>query len=114
MVRPRGWHLEKHVLVDGRPMSGGLFDFGLFYHNTRIARQRQWAYFYLPKLENHREAWLWNDVFVLAQNKLTIPQGTIRATVLVRTFWHRLRWTKFFWELRHPPPASIAVAGIIF
>lgn len=104
MVRPRGWHLEeKHVLVDGRPMSGGLFDFGLyFYHNTRALLDKgSGPYFYLPKLENHREARLWNDVFVLAQNKLTIPQGTIRATVLIENILASFEMDEILWELRH-------------
>ncbi|MBP6664686.1 MAG: hypothetical protein KA168_05310, partial [Chitinophagales bacterium] len=84
LVRPRGWHLsEKHLLIDGSPVSGSLFDFGLyFFHNAHelIARQTG-PYFYLPKIENHFEARLWNDVFVFAQNYLHLPQGTIKATV---------------------------------
>ena len=79
LVRPRGWHLdEKHVLVDGQPMSGSLFDFGLyFFHNARERlKQRSGVYLYLPKMESHLEARLWNDVFVLAQNELGVPQGT--------------------------------------
>ena len=87
-VRPRGWHLdEKHVLVDGQRVSGGIFDFGLFlFHNAKeqIARGAG-PFFYLPKMESHLEARLWNDVFVRAQDKLGLPQGTIKATVLIET-----------------------------
>ena len=78
MVRPRGWHLvEKHVTIDGRPVSGSLFDFGLyFFHNAaELLRRGSGPYFYLPKLENHEEARLWNDIFVRAQEMLGIPLG---------------------------------------
>src|SRR5438128_1146468 len=88
MVRPRGWHLdEKHVTVDGRPISASLFDFGLFFfHNAAaLVAKGTGPYFYLPKLESHLEARLWNDVFNLAQDELGIPRGTIRATVLIET-----------------------------
>jgi malate synthase len=88
VVRPRGWHLpERHVLIDGEPISGSLFDFGLyFFHNARELLDRgSGPYFYLPKLEGHREAKLWNDVFDAAQDAMGIPRGTIRATVLVET-----------------------------
>ena len=88
IVRPRGWHLdEKHVLLGGRPVSGGLFDFGLyFFHNAKNLLQRgSGPYFYLPKMESHLEADLWNDVFVAAQTALGIPVGTIKATVLIET-----------------------------
>src|SRR5260370_17024708 len=88
MGRPRGWHLdEKHVTVDGRPISAGLFDFGLFFfHNAAaLIAKRSGPYFYLPKLESHLEARLWNDVFNLAQDELGIPPGTIRAPVLIET-----------------------------
>ncbi len=102
-VRPRGWHLdEKHLHVDGRRVSGGLFDFGLFlFHNARelIARGAG-PYFYLPKLESHLEARLWNDVFVLAQNELGIPQGTIKATVLVETILAAFEMDEILYELR--------------
>jgi malate synthase len=87
-VRPRGWHLpERHVIVDGEPMSGALFDFGLyFFHNAKeLLARGSGPYFYLPKLENHQEAKLWNDVFVHAQAKLGIPNGSIKATVLIET-----------------------------
>jgi malate synthase len=102
-VRPRGWHLdEKHILVDGQRVSGGLFDFGLFlFHNARelIARGAG-PFFYLPKMESHLEARLWNDVFVLAQNELGIPQGTIKATVLVETILAAFEMDEILYELR--------------
>src|SRR5262245_16043037 len=85
LVRPRGWHLvEKHCLVDGKPMSGSLFDFGLFFfHNAKkLVAKGTGPYFYLPKMESYLEARLWNDVFVFAQDYADVPQGTIRATVL--------------------------------
>jgi malate synthase len=88
VVRPRGWHLtEKHVLADGRPVSASLFDFGLyFFHNaTELLRRGTGPYFYLPKIESHHEAGLWNDVFQLAQDALGLPRGSIRATVLIET-----------------------------
>jgi malate synthase len=88
VVRPRGWHLEeKHVLLNGKPISGGLFDFGLyFFHNAKqLIANGSGPYFYLPKMESYKEARLWNDVFVLAQDELGIPQGTIKATVLIET-----------------------------
>jgi malate synthase len=88
LVRPRGWHLtEKHVLVDGERMSGSLFDFGLyFFHNAkRLKNKGSGPYFYLPKLESHLEARLWNEVFNLAQDELGIPRGTIKVTVLIET-----------------------------
>src|SRR3984957_667665 len=85
-VRPRGWHMvEKHFPIDGSPISASLFDFGLyFFHNFRTLLHRGRApYFYLPKMESYREARLWNDVFVYAQEYAEIPNGTIRATVLI-------------------------------
>lgn len=85
---PRGWHLEeKHFTVDGEPISGGLFDFGLyFFHNAKeLIRRGHGPYFYLPKMESHLEARLWNDVFNLAQDWIAIPRGTIRGTVLIET-----------------------------
>ncbi len=103
LVRPRGWHLEeKHFLVDGVPMSGSLFDFGLFFfHNTRrLLQQGTGPYFYLPKLENHLEARLWNDVFLYAQHELGIPYGTIRATVLIETILAAFEMNEILWELR--------------
>jgi malate synthase len=103
VVRPRGWHLvEKHLLVDGAPVAGALMDFGLyFFHNARALIDRgSGPYFYLPKLESHREARLWNSVFVRAQEKLGIPNGTIRATVLVETFPAAFEMEEILYELR--------------
>ncbi len=103
LVRPRGWHLvEKHVLVDGQPISASLFDFGLyFFHNARELLERGTGpYFYLPKLENHLEARLWNDVFNAAQDALGIPRGTIRATVLVETILAAFEMEEILYELR--------------
>jgi len=103
LVRPRGWHLtEKHVLVGGKPISGSLFDFGLYlFHNFRtLAEKGTGPYFYLPKLESHLEARLWNDVFVYAQNYLGIPKGTIRATVLIETILAAFEMDEILYELR--------------
>ncbi len=103
MVRPRGWHLpERHLLVDGEPASGALFDFCLyFFHNARALLAAGTApYFYLPKLESHREARLWNDVFVYAQGALGFPQGTIKATVLIETVLAAFEMDEILWELR--------------
>ncbi|MGD0362726.1 MAG: malate synthase A [Bryobacteraceae bacterium] len=103
MVRPRGWHLdEKHFLVDGRPISGGLFDFGLFFfHNARaLMAKGSGPYFYLPKMESHLEARLWNDVFHFAQRELGIPAGTIRATVLIETILAAFEMDEIIYELR--------------
>jgi len=103
MVRPRGWHLpEKHVLVDGEVMSGSLFDFGLFFfHNVKqLIANGTGPYFYLPKMESHLEAKLWNDVFVFAQNELGIPQGTIKATVLIETITATFELHEIIYELR--------------
>ncbi len=103
VVRPRGWHLpEKHVLVDGERMSGSLFDFGLyFFHCAEPQLERGFGpYFYLPKMESHREARLWNDVFVLAQEHLGIPRGTIRATVLIETYPAAFEMEEILYELR--------------
>ena len=103
MVRPRGWHLdERNVLVDGAPIPGGLFDFGLyFFHNAQTALDRGTGpYFYLPKLESHLEARLWNDVFVYAQDALGIPQGTIKATVLIETILAVFEAEEILYELR--------------
>lgn len=88
IARARGWHLEeKHFTVDGEPISGSLFDFGLyFFHNAHeLVKRGTGPYFYLPKMESHLEARLWNDVFNLAQDYITMPRGTIRATVLIET-----------------------------
>jgi malate synthase len=102
-VRPRGWHLpEKHLLVDGLPMSGALFDFGLFFfHNAKeLTARGSGPYFYLPKLENHLEARLWNSVFLYAQARLGLPKGTIRATVLIETILAAFEMDEILWELR--------------
>jgi malate synthase len=102
-VRPRGWHLiEKHVEVDGSPISASLFDFGLyFFHNFEILLDRGSApYFYLPKLESHLEARLWNDVFEFAQDYVGIPVGTIRATVLIETISAAFEMDEILYELR--------------
>ncbi len=103
IVRPRGWHLsERHVHVDGEPVSASLFDFGLFFfHNARELLERgSGPYFYLPKLERHREARLWNDVFVAAQERLGVPRGTIRATVLIETILAAFEMDEILYELR--------------
>ena len=103
LVRPRGWHLtEKHVEVDGRPISASLFDFGLFlFHNAKECLARgSGPYFYLPKLESHLEAHLWNDVFIHAQSALGIPQGSIRATVLIETVLAAFEMEEILYELR--------------
>jgi malate synthase len=103
LVRPRGWHLlEKHVLIDGTPVAGALFDFGLFFfHNARRLIERgSGPYFYLPKLENHREARLWNDVFQYAQDSLGVPRGTIKATVLLETVLAAFEMDEILYELR--------------
>ncbi|WP_113716669.1 malate synthase A [Arthrobacter dokdonensis] len=103
VVRPRGWHLpEKHLLINGKPMAGGIVDFGLFFfHNARrLIAQGKGPYFYLPKIENHLEARLWNDIFVQAQDLLGIPQGTIRATVLIETITAAFEMEEILYELR--------------
>ncbi len=103
VMRPRGWHLcEKHITIDSRPMSASLVDFGLyFFHNAqRLIDLGAGPYFYLPKIENHLEARLWNDVFVFAQNELGIPQGTIRATVLIETITAAFEMEEILYELR--------------
>src|SRR5436305_2796632 len=103
LVRPRGWHLpEKHMLVDGKPVSGSLFDFGLyFFHNAaELMARGSGPYFYLLKMESHLEARLWNDVFKIAQDELGIPQGTIRATVLIETIPAAFEMDEILYELR--------------
>jgi malate synthase len=103
LVRPRGWHLfEKHVLVDGKPISASLFDFGLyFFHNARrLLDKGTGPYFYLPKLESHLEARLWNEVFEHAQEALGIPRGTIKATVLIETILAAFEMEEILYELR--------------
>lgn len=102
-VRPHGWHLdEKHILVDDEPMSGSLFDFGLaFFHNAKsLIDNGSGPYFYLPKMQSHKEARLWNDVFIFAQNELGIPRGTIRATVLIETIYAVFEMHEILFELR--------------
>jgi len=103
VIRPRGWHLdEKHVLVDGQRVSGGLFDFGLFmFHNAKeLLARGSGPYFYLPKMESHLEARLWNDIFVMAQEELGIPRGSIKATVLVETILAAFQMDEILYELR--------------
>ena len=103
MVRPRGWHLlEGHVLVNGAPVSGAIFDFALyFYHNAKaLLAHNTGPYFYLPKIESHLEARLWNDVFVAAQRELGVPQGTIKATVLIENVLAAFEMDEILYELR--------------
>jgi malate synthase len=102
-VRPRGWHLpEQHMIVDGEPMSGSLFDFGLYlFHNAaELLARGSGPYFYLPKLESHLEARLWNDVIVFAQDHLGVPQGSVRATVLIETILATFEMDEILYELR--------------
>ncbi len=102
-VRPRGWHLEeRHVVVDGEPMSGSIFDFGMyFFHNAQELMARgSGPYFYLPKMESHLEARLWNDVFMKAQKEIGIPQGTIKGTVLIETILASFEMDEILYELR--------------
>ncbi len=102
-VRPRGWHMEeKHVVVDGRPVSASLFDFGIyFFHNAEsLLRGNSGPYFYLPKMESHLEARLWNEVFTFAEQELGIPYGTIRATVLIETILAAFEMDEILFELR--------------
>ena len=103
LVRPRGWHLEeKHFTVDGEPVSGGIFDFALYmFHSAKpkIAAGSG-PYFYLPKLESHHEARLWNDIFVMTQDELGIPQGTVKATVLIETILAAFEMDEILYELR--------------
>jgi len=103
VVRPRGWHLiEKHYEVDGQPISASLFDFGLFFfHNARrLIGKGTGPYFYLPKLESHLEARLWNDVFNFAEDELKLPHGTIRCTVLIETILAAFEMEEILYELR--------------
>jgi malate synthase len=103
VVRPRGWHLlEEHVHVDGKPISASIFDFALyFFHNAKeLIGRGTGPYFYLPKMESHLEARLWNDIFVRAQQELGIPNGTIRATVLIETILASFEMHEILWELR--------------
>jgi malate synthase A len=103
LVRPRGWHLtEKHLLVDGEPISGSLFDFGLyFFHNhARTAARGSGPYYYLPKMESHLEARLWNDVFTFSEEQLGVAHGTIKATVLIETILGAFEIDEILYELR--------------
>lgn len=103
MVRPRGWHLEEnHLVIDGQPISASIFDFGLYlFHNAaRLLKNHTGPYFYLPKLESHLEARLWNDIFIAAQKELGIPTGTIRATVLIETILAAFEMEEILYELR--------------
>jgi malate synthase len=103
LVRPRGWHLmERHVLIDGAPVSGAIFDFALyFFHNAKTSLARgSGPYFYLPKMESHLEARLWNDIFIVAQKELGLPTGTIKATVLIETVLAAFEMEEILYELR--------------
>ncbi len=103
VVRPRGWHLdEKHVLVDGKRVSGGIFDFALYmFHNAKeLLARGAGPYFYLPKMESHLEARLWNDIFVMTQQELGLPQGTVKATVLIETIVAAFEMDEILYELR--------------
>ena len=103
VVRPRGWHLdEKHVLVDGKRVSGGIFDFALFmFHNAKEQLARgAGPYFYLPKMESHLEARLWNDIFIATQEAIGLPRGTIKATVLIETILAAFEMDEILYELR--------------
>lgn len=103
IVRPRGWHLdEKHLLVDGQPVSGAIFDFALyFFHNAKeLLASGTGPYFYLPKMESHLEARLWNDIFCTAQDELGIPRGSIKATCLIETVLAAFEMDEILWELR--------------
>jgi malate synthase len=101
--RPRGWHLdEKHVTIDGKPVSGGIFDFALlFFHNAKeLLARGSGPYYYLPKMESHLEARLWNDVFIFSQEQMQIPRGTIRATALIETLVAAFEMDEILYELR--------------
>jgi malate synthase len=103
LVRPRGWHLlEKHVLIDGEPVAGAIFDFALyFFHNARtLLAKNSGPYFYLPKMESHLEARLWNDIFVASQRELGVPQGTIKGTVLIETVLAAFEMEEILYELK--------------
>jgi malate synthase len=103
LVRPRGWHLvERHALINGKPVSGSLFDFGLYFFHNHAALKAigSGPYFYLPKLESHLEARLWNDVFSFTQDALGVPRGTVRATVLIETIFGAFEMDEILYELR--------------
>jgi malate synthase len=102
-VRPRGWHLtEKHVLIDGQPVSGSLFDFGLYFFHNAVERVKRGTgvYLYLPKLESHLEARLWNDVFTFAEDRVGVRRGTVRGTVLIETILAAFEMDEILYELR--------------
>jgi malate synthase len=104
IVRPRGWHLEeRHILIDGRPAPGGIVDFALyFFHNAQeLLKRGSGPYFYLPKMQSHLEARLWNSIFKDAQDELKIPQKTIKATVLIETLWAAFEMDEILYELRN-------------
>ena len=104
IVRPRGWHLdEKHIVIDGKPAPGGIVDFALyFFHNAKeLLKRGTGPYFYLPKMQSHLEARLWNAIFVDAQKELKIPQKTIKATVLIETLWAAFEMDEILYELRN-------------
>jgi malate synthase len=103
LVRPRGWHLlERHVEIDGKPVSASLFDFGVYLHRNaeRLLARGSGPYFYVPKLESHHEARLWNDAFLIAQERMGLPRGTIKATVLVETILAAFEMDEILYELR--------------
>ncbi|ORX60296.1 malate synthase A [Hesseltinella vesiculosa] len=103
LVRPRGWHMEeKHVLIDGEPCSASIFDFGVyFFHNAKeLIKRGKGPYFYLPKMESHLEARLWNDIFNVSQDVINIPRGTIRGTVLIETILASFEMDEIIYELR--------------
>lgn len=115
VVRPRGWHLhEKHLYVDGAPVSASLFDFGLYFFRNghRLLTRGSGPYFYLPKMESHLEARLWNDVFVFAQDALSVPQGTIKATVLIETILAAFEMDEILYELRNHSGAECGPVGL--
>ncbi len=118
MVRPRGWHLdEKHVFIDGKPCSGAIFDFALYlFHNARKLIERgSGPYYYLPKLESHHEARLWNDIFCLAQDELGIARGTIKATCLVETLLAAFEMDEILYEMKeHSAGLNAGRRGYIF
>ncbi|KAF7721349.1 Malate synthase, glyoxysomal [Apophysomyces ossiformis] len=103
LVRPRGWHMvEKHITIDGEPVSASIFDFAIFFFNNaqELIKRGKGPYFYLPKMESHLEARLWNDIFNVAQDRLGIPRGTIRATVLIETILAAFEMDEIIYELR--------------
>lgn len=117
IVRPRGWHLdEKHVLVDGKPVSGGIFDFAVyFFNNAQETLARGFGpYFYLPKMEHHLEAKLWNDIFNYAQDYIGLRRGTIRASVLIETIPAVFQMDEIIYQLREHSAGLTVVDGITF